>query len=89
MNTEISVEANTIGERYVFQECLSAGYNGDGKVERRGDTVDVKFDNSNRESLYEITLDINTWPVYHFITINGKTVAVHVEFFFFIRNIKH
>jgi hypothetical protein len=80
MNSEVNIEANTIGERYVFQECLAAGFNGEGDVVRRGDTVDVRFNpSSDKSSLYEITLDINTWPVYHFITINGKTVSVHVE----------
>jgi len=79
MSDEVSVDANTIGERYIFQECLAAGFNGECAVERKGDTVDVKFDqSSDKVSLYEFTLDIDTWPAYHFITINGKTVSVHV-----------
>ena len=78
-NIQVSSDANTLGERYVFQECLAAGFDGNYNVQRRGDTVEVKFDlSTDKASLYEITLDINTRPAYHFLTINGTTMAVTV-----------
>lgn len=78
-NSQVSVNANTIGERYIFQECLETGFNGDYSVERKGDTVEVKLGKpSEAKVLYKITLDINTRPTYHFLTINGNTMAVTV-----------
>jgi hypothetical protein len=78
-NTQVNVDANTIGERYVFQECLESSFNGDYAVERNGDTVEVKFGKvSDARALYKITLDINTRPTYHFLNINGNTIPVTV-----------
>ena len=78
-NSQVSVDANTIGERYVFQECLESGFNGTYNVERKGDTVEVKIGRpSEAKVLYKITLDINTRPTYHFLTINGNTMPVTV-----------
>lgn len=78
-DTKMNIEANTIGERYVFQECLGSDFNGDYDVVRRGDTVEVKIVRAAEiQSLFKITLDINTRPVYHFLTINGNTIPVTV-----------
>ena len=78
-NKQVSVDANTIGERYVFQECLGASFKGEYAVERKGDTVEVKLGKpSGLQSLFRITLDINTRPTYHFLTINGNTIPVTV-----------
>ena len=78
--TSVNVDANTIGERYVFEECLEATFNGEYLVERKGDTVEVKIGKASAaESLFKITLDINTRPTYHFLNINGNTIPVTVS----------
>jgi hypothetical protein len=79
-DSKISIDANTIGERYVFQECLSEGYKGEYEVKRKGDTVEVRVPRASEAgSLYRITLDINTRPAYHFLTINGETLPVVIN----------
>jgi hypothetical protein len=76
---QVSIEANIIGERYVFNECLAASFKGDYSVERKGDTVEVKLGQpSEARSLFRITLDINTRPAYRYLTINGNTISVNV-----------
>jgi len=78
-NDAISVDANTVGERFVFQECLEVGFNGEYTAERKGDTVLVQIGKKAAvNNLYSITLDINTRPTYHFLTVNGVTVPVTV-----------
>ena len=78
-DANVSVDANTIGERFVFKECLDANFNGDYEVERKGDTVEVKIGRpAEVKSLFKITLDINTRPEYHFLSINGNTIPVTV-----------
>ena len=75
----VSIDANIIGERYVFNECLDASFKGEYSVERKGDTVEVKLGKpSGVQSLFKITLDINTRPAYRYLTINGNTIGVNV-----------
>ena len=79
LDPSIGVIANTIGERYRFQQCLDAGYNGAVEVSRKGDTVVVQFpEGKEGTALYEITLDINTRPDYQYLSINGNTSRVKV-----------
>ena len=78
-DTKINIDANTIGERYTFQECLNSTYDGRYKVERNGDTVNVQLANSSgTQASFKITLDINTRSAYNFLTINGNTMPVTV-----------
>jgi hypothetical protein len=75
----VSIDANTIGERFVFQECLPASFKGEYEVIRKGDTVEVKLGKpAEAKSLFRITLDVNTRPTYHFLNINGNTIPVTV-----------
>ncbi|RYY62846.1 MAG: hypothetical protein EOO05_01230 [Chitinophagaceae bacterium] len=70
--------SNFGGERFEFQKCLPAGY--DEKLitsERKGDTVLVNFNAAKTASgLFQVTLDIDSYPSYHFITIDGETYMV-------------
>ncbi len=70
--------SNLNGERYQFQQCLEADF--DGKqysVERKGDTVVVQFSPPrSTEALYNITLDIITYPRYNFLTIGENTFPI-------------
>jgi len=69
--------SNTIGERYVFEQCLDADFDPSKmKVDRRGDTVVVSFDSRHPSALYELTVDIDTYPRYHFLTIGTTTFSI-------------
>ncbi|HET9824716.1 MAG TPA: hypothetical protein VFP87_05250 [Chitinophagaceae bacterium] len=70
--------SNVAGERYEFERCLDANFTKDMmKVSRQGDTVIVQFRHpGNEKVLYKITLDIDSYPGYNFITIDGETFNV-------------
>src|SRR5215470_10661152 len=65
--------SNVVGERYEFERCLGANFSKDMmNVSRQGDTVLVQFrGEGSRQVLYKITLDIDSYPKYNFITIDG------------------
>jgi hypothetical protein len=70
--------SNVAGERYEFERCLNANFTSDMmRVSRQGDTVLVRFSSEGaRKVLYKITLDIDSYPAYNFITIDGETFNV-------------
>ena len=72
----LSMISNTIGERYRFLQCITAGKEKDISVIRRGDTVEVNFDRSSKLATYEVTLDINTHPRYSTIILGGQSFTV-------------
>ncbi|HEU4472728.1 MAG TPA: hypothetical protein VFR58_16655 [Flavisolibacter sp.] len=71
-----SMVSNTIGERYQFSQCMTEGSEKSSTVERKGDTVIVSFDKSGKLALYDITLDINTYPNYNTLIIDGAEFKV-------------
>jgi hypothetical protein len=75
---KFSMNSNTNGERYEFQQCLDAGFSKDRLlVSRKGDTVVVAFkDNGQAQALFNLTLDIDTYPRYHFLTIGETTFPI-------------
>ena len=70
--------SNVAGERYEFEKCLSANFSKDGlAVTRQSDTVMVRFEKPTAQVLlYKITLDIDSYPRYNFITIDDETFNV-------------
>src|SRR5215467_13637604 len=70
--------SNVAGERYEFEKCLDANFTKDMiKVSRQGDTVLVQFPKpGGRTALDKITLDIDSYPRYNFITIDEETINV-------------
>ena len=70
--------SNVAGERYEFERCLGANFTKDMiNVSRQGDTVSVQFQGAgSQQVLYQITLDIDSYPKYNFITIDGETFQV-------------
>ena len=70
--------SNVAGERYEFEKCLVANFTKDMiKVSRQGDTVLVQFPkNGGHGVLNKITLDIDSYPRYNFITIDDQTIDV-------------
>jgi hypothetical protein len=80
VNEAVSIEANTIGERFVFEHCLDDKNTNKETVERSHDTVFVKFpDVRERNIKYKVTLDINTNPEYHFLSIDGNVFSINVK----------
>jgi hypothetical protein len=77
------MNSNINGERYEFQECLDSDFDGNNyKVVRNGDTVVVSFTsamNKKSKSLFGITLDIDTYPRYNFMTIGDYTFSIVPE----------
>lgn len=74
------MNSNFGGERYEFEKCLPADFTGEQlSSERQGDTVLVRFKNASagpENKVYHITLDIDSYPVYHFVTIDGDTYSI-------------
>ena len=72
--------SNFGGERYEFEKCLPADFNKDQlTTERRGDTVVVSFKKGTTEStnnVYHITLDIDSYPSYHVLTIDQDVYPI-------------
>ena len=74
------MNSNFGGERYEFEKCLPEDFN-DGQLttERSGDTVLVSFKKASADQtnkVYHITLDIDSYPLYHFVTIDQDTYFI-------------
>jgi hypothetical protein len=70
--------SNVAGERFEFEKCLASNFTKDMmKVSRQGDTVLVLFPKpATQKVLYKITLDIDSYPRYSFITVDDETFIV-------------
>jgi hypothetical protein len=79
----INMTSNIAGERYEFEACLNSNFAGDAYiVERKGDSLVVAFQRVDGDkAAFNITLDIDAFPVYDYIVIDGKdAIAIkHVE----------
>jgi hypothetical protein len=66
------------GERYEFEKCLPAGFSKDQmNASRQGDTVVIRFAASGSKNvLYKMTVDIDSYPKYNFVTVDGDTYIV-------------
>jgi hypothetical protein len=78
-----SMLSNIAGERYVFESCLDANFDGTKyRVDRVGDSLVVSFSRTVvAQKAFKITLDIDAFPVYDFIVLDGKEAIPirHVE----------
>lgn len=72
--------SNFGGERYQFGKCLPANFDKEQmNTTRKGDTVVVSFPNVGEgasRAMFDITLDIDSYPRYNYITIDGDTYAI-------------
>jgi hypothetical protein len=70
--------SNVAGERYEFEKCLGGNFSKDQMaVSRLGDTVLVRFQKASTGNvLYKMTLDIDSYPRYNFITVDEETFNV-------------
>jgi len=74
------LNSNFGGERYEFERCLPADFTEEQlSSERKGDTVLISFKNASpgpTGKVYHIILDIDSYPAYHFVTIDGDTYSI-------------
>ncbi len=74
------LNSNFGGERYEFEKCLPPDFKSDQLTSwRSGDTVYVAFktaDKSANDKVFHLTLDIDSYPRYNFITIESDTYAI-------------
>ena len=73
------MNSNINGERYEFNKCLPENFTKENvSYVRQGDTVVVHFENKPniKQSEFHIILDIDTYPRYHFLTIDGDTFII-------------
>lgn len=70
--------SNFGGERYEFDRCLPADFVKEQMtVTRQGDTVVVKFKKpEGAKAIFNIILDIDSYPKYHYLTIDEDTYAI-------------
>ncbi|MEI9944912.1 MAG: hypothetical protein WDN26_11925 [Chitinophagaceae bacterium] len=78
--TYFRINSNFGGERYEFEKCLAADINKNLlTTERRGDTVVVNLPASSpgqKNVLYHVTLDIDSYPLYRFLSIGEDTFTI-------------
>lgn len=74
------MNSNFGGERYEFEKCLPAGFTKEQlTAERQGDTVLVSFNSPELKdsgTVFHITLDIDSYPTYHYLTIGRDTYSL-------------
>jgi len=70
--------SNVAGERYEFEKCLDVNFTrDDADVFRKGDTVVILLSKPARATvLFKLTVDIDSYPRYNFITVDGETFNV-------------
>ena len=77
LDPKFSMVSNIIGERYTFQKCLPASYKGSYLAERKGDSIIIAFEKQDGPTaLFNMTVDINTYPRYNYLTIDGNTFQI-------------
>ena len=70
-------EENIAGRRFEFERCLPAGFQErDATIERNSDTVMVKFPKHGGSQVFKITLDIDSYPEYHFLSIDDEVFLI-------------
>lgn len=80
LDPKFKMNSNLNGERYEFQRCLESTFNGKKySAERKGDTVVIRFSKlraKTKPALFNITIDIDAYPRYNFMTIDGETFQI-------------
>jgi len=71
--------SNTNGERYEFNACLAANYNGSYTLNRRADTLVLTLPadtSQNTSALYKLVLDVDSWPAYSHIYLGAQLLKL-------------
>ncbi len=74
----IKMNSNINGERYEIYKCLDEDFKKNAiTISRSGDTVNIIFDNqAKNKAFFKATIDIDTYPRYNFININGAVTPI-------------
>ena len=73
------LNSNFGGERYEFEKCLPSDFSKDDVVsERKGDSVVVSFKRTSgpKNVVYHLKLDIDSYPAYSHIVIDGDDYTI-------------
>ena len=73
------MNSNFGGERFEFEKCLGADFKKDQVTSsRQGDTVVVRLPlpAASGNVVYHITLDIDSYPQYNYVTIGDDTYQI-------------
>ena len=78
ISNKFKMNSNINGERFEIQRCLDTDFQ---KAQlrsiRQGDTVVLKFERKNtKQALYNIIVDVDSYPRYNFLTIDGDTFII-------------
>ena len=78
ISQRFKMNSNLNGERYEFQRCLDADFEKSQLTShRQGDTVVLKFERKNsKQALYDIIVDVDSYPRYNFLTIDDNTFLI-------------
>lgn len=80
VSQKFEMNSNINGERYEFNKCLPDNFAKDQmSIARQGDTVVVHFESANsnvKQSAFHIILDVDAYPRYNFLTIDGDTFII-------------
>ena len=78
IDNKFKMNSNLNGERYEFQRCLDADFQKSQLTSiRQGDTVVLKFERTeSKQALYDIIVDVDSYPRYNFLTIDGNTFII-------------
>jgi hypothetical protein len=79
--TYFRMSSNLRGKRYEFEKCLHPDFKGKNEVAswRKSDTVFVAFKSpaaASGDNVFRITLDIDSYPEYHYIWIDGNIHSI-------------
>ena len=72
--------SNLNGERYQFQSCLDADFKKEQvtSVQQNDSTIILKFERKNpQQALYNLTIDVDAYPRYSTLIIDGTAIALH------------
>jgi hypothetical protein len=75
---DIKMNSNTNGEHYEIYKCLDDDFTEKMMgVTRIGDTVNIQFENQfKNKAFFKVTVDIDAYPRYNFINIDGVVTPI-------------
>jgi hypothetical protein len=74
----VTLSSNVAGDRYTFNACLPDNFDGKAyDLVRKGDSLVLRFPESSQpKSAFALTMDVDAYPPYHFMVINGQAIQV-------------
>jgi hypothetical protein len=78
MDVNFKMNSNLNGERYEFQRCLDDDFQKEQLTSiMQGDTVLLKFERKNqKQALYKVIVDVDSYPRYNFLNIEGTVIRI-------------